>query len=90
MERQEVYKVIDDERDYQDTKWPKQQHGNHEVEAYLLYMEHYLSEARRAVSTSDGTSGALEQMRKVVALGVACFEKHGVSYRFWPEELNKL
>jgi hypothetical protein len=81
MTRELVYKVIDRERDYQDGKWTPDKHGQHEVEAFLLYMEHYLSEARKLVSTTDGTLGALDQMRKVVALGVACFEKHDVPER---------
>ena len=81
MDRIDIFDVISNERDYQDLKWTPDKHGNHEVEAYLLYMEHYLSEARKSVSTTDGTEGALDSMRKVVALGVACFEKHGVPER---------
>jgi hypothetical protein len=82
MERKDVYNVIDNERSYQDNKWTPEQHGNHEVEAYILYMEYHLSEARKLVSTQNGTQGVLHDLRKVVGLGIACFEKHGVPDRF--------
>ena len=81
MDRQKVYEVIDGEREYQDKKWTPDKHGNHEVESFILYMEHYLMKAREAISTQNGVLGGLEQLRKVVGTGVACFEKHGVPER---------
>lgn len=85
MERQEVYKVIDGERTYQDNKWGDKSHDNsHEVEAWILYMEHNLVKARIAISTQAGSQGGLEHLRKVVALGIACFEVHGVPERTLP------
>lgn len=83
MTRQEVYKVIDSERDYQDTKWGGKAHDNyHEVEAWILYMQAYLNKAINRISSEKGPIGGLEELRKVVALGVACFEVHGVPERY--------
>lgn len=82
MERSEVYRILDGERAYQDEKWGGKPHDNHhEVEAWITYMQHNLHEAIRAVSTEKGPQGALEHLRKVTALGVACFEVHGVPER---------
>lgn len=79
--REDVYYIIDGERDYQDSKWGPQHDSRHEVEAYVLYMENYLSEARKNLSTNGGVELGLDTLRKVVALGVACFEQHGVPER---------
>lgn len=81
MDREEVYEIIDGERQYQDDKWGDQHDAGHEVEAYILYMEDYLREAREQVSRNRGTKLALDTLRKVVALAVACFEIHGVPPR---------
>lgn len=81
MIRSDVYKAIDSERDYQDNKWGEQVDRSHEVESYVLYMEHYLHKVREELSTKSGVSEGLEQLRKVVALGIACFEVHGVNNR---------
>lgn len=81
MTREEIYKIIDAERNYQDTKWGLQHDANHEVESYILYMEDYLNEARHLLSHANGVEGGLDVLRKVVALGIACFESHGVPER---------
>lgn len=51
------------------------------VGEFLTYMRHYLSLADKAASEEEGDLPALEVMRKVVTLGVACFEQHGVPPR---------
>jgi hypothetical protein len=49
---------------------------------YILYMEHHLHLARVASSTlDDNDPEALNQLRKVTTLGLACFEQHGVPPR---------
>lgn len=82
--RETIFTVINNEREYQDLKWKKPAHL-HEVESYILYMEHILQQAREAVTTQNGTYGALDHMRKVVALGMACFELHGCPNRSWQD-----
>jgi hypothetical protein len=53
----------------------------HEVEAFIVYMEDYLTEARRQISREAGPENALATLRKVVTLGLSCFEEHGVPDR---------
>jgi len=80
--RKEVYEAIDSERDYQDAKWGGKDHDNyHEVEAFITYMQHYMNKAIEAISTQKGAAGGLNELRKVVTLGVACFEVHGIEKR---------
>lgn len=74
MTRPEVYERIDGERSYQNEKWPP---DNHDVGSWIALMEDYLHEAKRAVNNDE----ALDSLRKVVTLGVACFEQHGVPHR---------
>lgn len=79
MDRKQVYEAIDGERDYQFSKWGEE--GEHKnIEAYLVYMEHYLLIARGWIA-ADATEEALANLRRVVGVGVACFEANGVPKR---------
>ena len=81
MTRDDVYVLIDQERAYQE-KWDKVEHvkrvkdKDKEVEAWLLAMDVYLKDACRASLDLDKTQ-ALDLLRKVLGLGVACMEFHG-------------
>lgn len=79
LTRNEVYTVINSERDYQDNISGNMEHrGFPTVEAELLMMEHYVAEARREWVNTHGNPGpALEMMRKVAGIAVRCFEHHG-------------
>ena len=89
MDRKDVYAAIDSERDYQEMRMVRD--GStatadqpHTPEEFLLYMEHYMHEARAKASLVWGPEcrpQLLDALRKVVALGVACFEAHGVPHR---------
>ncbi len=82
MERPLVYAELDRERDYQNQKWGGKTHDSeHEVAGFLVYMQHYLARAFEKATMIAGTEEALHEMRKVVALGVACFEIHGCPSR---------
>lgn len=81
METQEIYKILDDELDYQLEKWGEEGQ-NHEIASYILYMEHHLENAKKLASTNSPETPALEELRKVVTLGVNCFKKHGIIKRF--------
>jgi uncharacterized protein YgfB (UPF0149 family) len=92
MKRAEVYKNIDLEREYQDLKWD-QRRGEDEVAdkdkavaEWLNYMEHHLSAAKTKVYNLNKEE-ALEQIRKVVALGVCALEIHGCPERLIPKDL---
>lgn len=87
FERREVYKAIDDERDYQDRRWnpeTTESGGRHSVAEFILYMEHYLHQARVEASTKadpESRIAALDIIRKVTALGVVCMEQNGIVSR---------
>ena len=80
MTREEVYSVIDTERDFQDSLWDNLNKEISNPSSFILWMEEYLSKARTLASKVDerkGTTGCSEIMdviRKVTALGVACME----------------
>lgn len=81
MTREEVYRVIDGERKYQDWKWGSIEDRPHEVGAWIALMENLLEDARRAWGCSRSDMPALDELRKLVAVGVACMEQHGVPGR---------
>lgn len=91
MERSKVYSVIDGERAYQEKVWGdngerrtnpnSNQVAKHDVGQWMVFMDHYMSLAKEKLTTVHGHDEALHMLRKVVALGVACFEQHGVPYR---------
>lgn len=80
MTRNEVYKLIDGEREYQERRWERPKH-NHSATEYLVYVDHYVKTAFQRVSTQDGENGALECLRKIAALAVAAMEEHGAPPR---------
>lgn len=79
MKRQEVYKVIDGERFYQDMKWEDLDKSNN-VGDFIIYMENYLEKAKQANNPRQ-LGESLDNLRKVVSIGVGCFEKFGVPER---------
>lgn len=82
--RPEVYAAIDGELDYQNARWNASTtptEGKHSVDEFVLYMEHYLGEARRLLSTQANPKAAqdgLDVVRKVAALGVSCMMQNGI------------
>lgn len=77
MTRQEVFALVDQEREHQDNKWGTVRQHPHEVGGWLTIMRVYLqrAEAGWLGDLSDGES--LAEVRKVAALAVACLEQHG-------------
>ena len=88
MKREDVYKLIDGEREYQ-KKWDAQRIEKGlptrdkyaTVESWILWMEDYLTRARTAATNDTDKTTALEHIRKVTALGVACMENNDTSAR---------
>lgn len=93
MERQEVYKKIDVERDYQDLRWsPRREKNNTPDEQkppaeWLNYIEFHLSKAKEKVYMLEDEQ-ALAEVRKIAALTVRCLELHGCPDRIIPNELK--
>lgn len=81
MTQDEVFKIISLEREYQDRKWGRPFGHPHEVGAYLTIMRKLLTEAEFAWASQNGDEGALDELRKVVAVGIACMEEHGAVNR---------
>lgn len=79
--RHEVFSAISDERVYQDRKWGTLEEHPHEVGSWLTIIRKLHDDAERAYMSQRGDQGALDEMRKVVAVGVACMEQHGVVQR---------
>jgi len=74
MNRQDVYKLIDGERDYQDKKWIRPESDvDHSIADWLIYMEEMLIRAKKELYFLKYDL-ALEFIRKLTALGVACME----------------
>lgn len=90
MERRDVYKRIDGERDYQDKTWVARRTADgtpdeeKPVAEWINYIEYHLSKAKERVYHLD-TQAALAEIRKVTALGVRTMEIHGC-----PERVVKL
>jgi len=77
MDRKKVYRLIDNEREYQDSKW----RGREEVSisTEILIMQEHLNKAKKNhVSFNFNRSLTLDQIRKIVAVGVRCLEVHGI------------
>jgi len=88
MDRAAVYRAINSERDYQLKCWGVRQpdgslqEATHTPGEFLLYMQHYVTQAITEETTKHAAAAnTLDIMRKIVALGVACFEQHGVPAR---------
>lgn len=81
MERSEVYEAIDSERNYQDRKWGTYKDHPHEVGGWLLLMQKKLNDAIKAWSENNNDYKALCEIGKVLAIGVACGEQHGLPGR---------
>lgn len=87
IDRAEVYSAIDSERAYQDTRWNSAtttSEGLHSIEEWLIYMENYLDQAKEQVSRNAkqvGDALAMQTLRKITAMGVACMEQNGAPRR---------
>ena len=85
--RMDVYAAIDGEREYQDRRWSAQTtetEGNHTVGEFIGFMLDYLLEANKQISRQGeprASQDALNTLRKVTAMGVACMEQNGAPKR---------
>lgn len=83
MKRKDVYKLIDGERDYQDSRWDnnkEQRSGKDDIldrdkslAEWLIYLEFHLNEAKHYVYALE-PKRAKESIRKIAGLTVACME----------------
>lgn len=83
MNREEVYKAIDTEREYQEFRWGAEGQ-EHSFEEWFMYIEDYVAEAKHKLSRLSrelADEQGSEIVRKVGALAVAAMEQHGVNPR---------
>ena len=81
MRREEVYRIIDGERDYQEKKWnadTTESEGLHSPAEWLVYMQDYLTEAIHVASRNADPLGSklvMDNIRKITGMGVAAMEQ---------------
>jgi hypothetical protein len=80
LARMSAYHAIDTEREYQINRWGEDAQNKQSVAAFLTFMRHWLTRAEQE-ATKGGPALALESVRKVAALGVACMEINGAPVR---------
>lgn len=82
MNRADVFKLIDGERQYQDSlpHHSAEQDANTPVAAWLVYIETHLAKAKERIYYLDPPK-ALEEVRKIAALAVACMENNRTNPR---------
>lgn len=84
MQRSEAYAIIDDERDYQDRKYPAVNGVSASPEGFLLIIEELASQARAAwtaTNTPKDAEVALGFIRKIGATAVRAIEQYGAPSR---------
>ncbi len=81
--REEVFKAIDSERDYQNKVWPRGQEPEFSTGEEILLIEEYARRAREAwTGEKQGAEfETLNAIRKVAGIAVRCMEKHGAPQR---------
>jgi hypothetical protein len=76
----EVAVAVKSERKYSLAKWGEEL-ANHEIAAWITYMQHCLDDARKIASTNSPETPALDCIRKVANLAIACMMEHGAPHR---------
>lgn len=96
MLRQEVFSRLIGEREYQIRRWGVEQPDGclaekyHELPAWITFMRDYLDTAQHLATTlpDENQAEVLDAMRKVVTLGIAAFEQHGLPFRLGGPVIN--
>ena len=82
--REEVYELIDGEREYQNEKWPDDPLlcPTNSLGDYILMVDVYLDKAKKVWQGSSFPEvDARNTMRKIAAIAVRCMEEHGAEPR---------
>lgn len=77
MKREDVYKLIDSEREYQKKSLIniEEQDKKQSVSNWLLYIEHQVDKAKQSIYYAR-QEVVLHRIRKIAALAVACMENN--------------
>lgn len=80
MTRDKVYKLIDEERDYQESLQKDRRrcrkNPQHSVGDYLVMLSEYVDRAKAAWVNHPGDWAALDIIRKCAGICVNCMENH--------------
>jgi hypothetical protein len=82
MNRQDVYKLIDGERNYQTGRWNSQttsSGGFHSVEEWYVYLQDYVTEGIHTLARlprQEADPKAMSTIRKLAAMCVCAMEQH--------------
>jgi hypothetical protein len=88
MTREQVYKIIDDERAYQDKTYEPskvlssgqtREQRDLDVTAHLVLLDGYIEKAKAAWIVPGSNQPALQQIAKVAAIAVRALERAGAS-----------
>lgn len=82
MKREDVYKLIDSERKYQEQLpyYSEEAEKKHPVSSWMIAIEKHLDNAKAEVYKLDDAA-ALEEVRKIAAIAVACMENNDTPER---------
>ena len=84
MKREDVYKLVDGERDYQDGLGTDRVEDNRQrrtVCEELVLLQVYVQRAMVVWANTPGDAEAEEIMRKIAAIAVRCMENHDTPSR---------
>lgn len=87
MNRQEVYKLIDGEREYQDSRWT----SPHSVEEWYVYLQDYVTEGIHTLTRlpqQEADPKAMSTIRKLAAMCVCAMEQHDTDPRTLEQRLD--
>jgi len=85
MKREDVYKLIDGERDYQDKMGSDRTDGSDKaVGDYLTLLRSLCYKADMAYYDNAGNNSALDNIRKLAAVAVRCMERYDTPARQVP------
>ena len=90
IQREEVYRAIDSEREYQHHRWGdsassgRPGDGSRSIDEFALYIVGYANDLVDVASHSGNGQAKLEVIRKVAGLCVAAMEEHGAPHRLNP------
>jgi hypothetical protein len=80
--REEVYKIIDGEREYQNHLGSTRTDGlPHSVGDYIVMLDRYIRRAVDGWTDHAGTAYALHEIRKIAGIAVHCMEDHDTPRR---------
>lgn len=79
MTFEEVCKSIQEERDYQDSKWGTLDEKQQSIPGFMLVLEAELNEAKAGwMKNVNGKHSSLAEIRQVAAVAIACLQQHGI------------